>query len=120
VAVDQTDRQSRTTVRCTVYGVIAFAALILTWSQNLAFFAQRDNGGLAGFLRDAWANHAAASLGNDVILVALTAAVFMVIEARRLGIRHVWVFFVLALGVAISVAFPLFLIVRERRLAAGH
>ena len=100
------------------YGAVALVALVATWSQNLAFLAQRGNGGLTGFVRDAWANHAAASLGNDVLLVALAAAIFMVVEARRLGIRHVWVFIALAAVVAISVSFPLFLLVRERRLAA--
>lgn len=100
-----------------LYGVIAVVALVATWSQNIAFFAGRDNGGLIGFLGDAWGNHAAASLGYDVVLVGVAAFVFMVAEGRRLGIRHVWVFIVLSLVVAVSVAFPVFLIVRERRLA---
>ena len=42
----------------------------------------------------------------------------MIIEARRIGIRFVWLYVVLGLTVAISVTFPLFLIARERRLAA--
>lgn len=103
---------------CAVYAIIAAGALIATWSQNIRFFAQDDNGGLGGFLRDAWANPAAASLSNDVLFVALAAAVFMVVESRRLGIRHVWIFLAGSLLVAISVAFPLFLLVRQRALAA--
>jgi hypothetical protein len=42
----------------------------------------------------------------------------MVLEARRLGIRFVWLYVILGFLVAISVTFPLFLIARERRLAA--
>jgi hypothetical protein len=41
----------------------------------------------------------------------------MVTEARRLGIRFVWLYVLLGFAVAISVTFPLFLIARERRLA---
>jgi hypothetical protein len=42
----------------------------------------------------------------------------MVIEARRLAIRWVWLYILLGFLVAISVTFPLFLIARERRIAA--
>jgi len=40
----------------------------------------------------------------------------MVAEARRLGIRFVWIYVVLGLLIAISVTAPLFLVARERRL----
>lgn len=105
---------------CALYGVIALGALIATWSQNIRFFAQDDNGGLGGFLRDAWANPAAASLSNDVLFVAFAAVVLMIVEARRLRIRRVWIYVVLSFAVAISVAFPLFLIVRQRAISAGR
>jgi len=42
----------------------------------------------------------------------------MIAEARRLGIRFVWVYIVLSLGIAVSVMFPLFLIARQIKLAA--
>lgn len=41
----------------------------------------------------------------------------MVTEARRLGVRLVWVYVALSFAIAISVTFPLFLIAREMRLA---
>ena len=41
----------------------------------------------------------------------------MVVEARRLGIRFVWLYVILGFAIAISVTFPLFLIAREMRLA---
>jgi hypothetical protein len=41
----------------------------------------------------------------------------MVAEARRLGVRFVWLYVILGFAIAISVTFPLFLIARERRLA---
>jgi hypothetical protein len=107
---------SRDRLLCAAYGAIALLALLGTWSQNLAFL--RDTGSMSGFLPACFANHAAASITIDVLLVALAAAVFMVVEARRLGVRFVWVYLVLSVLVAISVMFPLFLIARQRRLAA--
>jgi len=105
---------------CAIYALLAVGALVATWSQNLAFFAQSPDGGVATFLRDAWANPAAASLSNDLVFLGLVAIVFMVVEARRHAIRLVWVYVALSFVVAISVSFPLFLIARERRLAAAE
>ena len=99
-----------------LYAVLAAGALVATWSQNLQFFAMPDNGGILGFIRMANANPAAASLANDILFVCLAAFVFMVVEARLLRIRFVWVYILLSLGVAVSVMFPLFLIARQLRL----
>jgi hypothetical protein len=101
------------------YGAIALGALIATWSQNIRFFLSADNGGVLGFLRDCYANPAAASITNDILLVWLAAVVLMVVESRRLGIRHVWAYVLVSLLVALSVAVPLFLIARQLRPARG-
>lgn len=110
--MDATDRKLYIT-----YGLIAVAALIGTWSQNLTFFAQPDNGGLAGFIRAAFANPAAASISIDILFFGLAAGVWMVVESRRLAIKGVWVYIALSFVIAISVTFPLFLIARQLRLA---
>ncbi|MBC6461021.1 DUF2834 domain-containing protein [Actinomadura sp. HBU206391] len=96
-----------------LYAAIALGALVATWSQNLRFLLREDNGGVWGFVRDGYANPAAASITNDIVFVLLAAVVLMVAEARRLGIRHVWVYPLLSLVVALSVALPLFLIARQ-------
>ena len=98
---------------CVVYALIALFALVGTWSQNLAYID-----GLQNFLIDAKANPAARSVTVDIILVALAASLFMVYEARRLGMRFVWAYVVFGVTVAISVTFPLFLIARQMKLAA--
>jgi hypothetical protein len=101
---------------CWIYAAIAVAALYATWSQNLAFFAQSPDGGITGFLRAAYANPAAASLVNDLWFLGLAAVVFMLVEARRVGVRFVWIYVLLSFVVAVSVTFPLFLLARERKL----
>lgn len=102
---------------CVFYGLVAVGAFFATWSQNLAFFALPDNGGLPGFIRMAYANPAAASISNDILFMCFAAFTFMVVEARRLGMRHVWLYLVLSCCIAVSVMFPLFLLARQRRLA---
>ena len=96
-----------------IYAAIALGALVATWSQNIRFLLREDNGGVQGFVRACYANPAAASITNDIVFVLLAAVVLMVVEARRLGIRHVWIYPLLSLVVALSVAFPLFLIARQ-------
>ena len=102
-------------ILCIVYGGIAFAALIATWWNNIAYFA--GGGDLWGFFPDGYANYASSSLTNDLAFVALAAVVFMIVEARRVGVKYVWVYVVLSFVIAISVTFPLFLLARERRLS---
>lgn len=104
-------------LQCLIYAVIAAAALVATWTQNIAFFQLPNNGGLPGFIAALYVNPAAASITNDVLFYVLAGWLFMVVEARRLGIRHVWVYVVLSGLIAVSVMFPLFLITRQRALA---
>lgn len=102
------------------YAVVALAALVATWSQNLQLMAP-GMGPLdpyAVFIEQAGANAGARSITVDIAFFLLAAAAFMIIEARRLGVRFVWAYILLSFFIAISVTFPLFMIAREFRLAA--
>jgi len=101
-------------VLCAVYGAIAIAALIATWSQNAAYF-DNPGGFLFDFFNDSKVTPASRSLTVDIVLFLLAAAILMVIEARKHGVRFVWAYIVGGLTIAISVTFPLFLIARELR-----
>jgi hypothetical protein len=107
-----TDRR----ILCGVYATIAVAALVATWSQNLAYL-HVPGGFLTSFLQDLNATAAARSITVDILLFFVAAAIFMVREARRLAVPHVWAYLVGGMLIAISVTFPLFLIARERKLA---
>lgn len=111
-------------ILCWLYAATALLALVGTWRQNVAYF-RADEGLLAGFAFatgrfwvETLATPASTSITVDLGLLLLPLFALMVIEARRLGIRFVWVYIVLGILVAISVTFPLYLIARERRLAA--
>jgi hypothetical protein len=96
------------------YAALAIGALIATWSFNLAYLVH--GGSLINFFSDGYANDAAGSLTNDILFVTATAFVFMFIDARRTGVRHVWIYMMLSLAIATSVALPVYLIARERAL----
>ncbi|MCV6976601.1 DUF2834 domain-containing protein [Mycobacterium bourgelatii] len=102
-------------VLCAVYGAIALAALIATWSQNVAYF-DKPGQFLGAFLNDAKVTPASRSLTADILLFLLAAVILMVIEARKHGVKFVWLYIAGGFTIAISVTFPLFLIARELRM----
>ena len=111
-------------ILCLAYAATAVLALVGTWHQNLSYFRAED-GWLVGFVlatgrfwSETLATPASTSITVDLGLLLLPLIALMLIEARRLEIPFVWLYVVLGFLVAISVTFPLFLIARERRLAA--
>jgi hypothetical protein len=105
------------TFRTILFGLLVLAGAAVTWYFNIRFMI--DAGGafsLAAFIKDGFANPAAASLASDVSIAAMAFLLWLPLEARRLGMRRWWVYGVLTLGVAFAFAFPLFLLMRERRL----
>jgi hypothetical protein len=105
-------------VLCVVYGVIAVAALIATWSQNLAYL-DKPARFLLDFMKDSKVTPASRSLTVDILLFALAAVILMVTEARKHGVKFVWLYIAGAFAIAVSVTFPLFLIARELRMGTS-
>ena len=100
------------TIRVTIYLLLAVCGLIGTWYFNLRFHARDGQGYL-----DAWfANAASSSAAMDVIITAVAACVFYVVEGRRLGLRWTWLLVPATFLLALAFTFPLFLALRERAL----
>jgi hypothetical protein len=101
------------------YALVSVAALFATWSQNLQLLSPGGGplGPFAAFVEATRINPASRSITVDIGFFLLAASAFMVIEARRLGVRFVWLYILFGLLIAISVTFPLFMIAREMRLA---
>ena len=91
---------------CAVYATIAIAALIATWSQNAAYFNNLARF-FTDFMADTKVTPASRSITVDILFFFLAAAIFMVIEARKHGVRFVWAYIVGGALIAISVTFPL-------------
>lgn len=105
------------TVRTFLFGLLALAGAALTWYFNIQFML--DKGGtfsLLTFIQDGFANPAAASLTCDVAVAAVAFLLWLPFEAHRLQMRRWWVYALLTVGVAFAFSFPLFLLMRERRL----
>lgn len=98
------------------YALVSLAALVATWSQNLAYTGGGMLGAFQAFVQETRVNPASRSITVDIGFFLLAASAFMVIEARRLGVRFVWLYILFGLLIAISVTFPLFMIARELRL----
>jgi hypothetical protein len=105
-------------VLCGVYGAIAVAALIATWSQNLAYF-DKPARFFIDFMNDSKVTPASRSVFVDYSLFGLAAMILMVIEARKHGVKYVWLYVAGSFAIAGSVTFPLFLIARELRMGAS-
>ncbi|OBK44713.1 hypothetical protein A5657_04060 [Mycobacterium kubicae] len=100
---------------CICYGAIAVAALIGTWSQGGPYLHDVSDF-LVTFWRDTKVNSASRLVAVDALMLSTSVAILTVIEGRRYGVRWVWLY-IAGFFVAVSVAFPLFLIARELRIA---
>lgn len=57
-------------------------------------------------------------LSTDLLIVAIAGSALMIFEARRLGMKRVWLYIIASGVTAFAFTFPLFLAMRERKLAA--
>ena len=106
-------------VLCVAYGLIGLLALIGCWGNNVQYL-NLDLGILgvnAHFWGETLVNPASRSITIDILFLSLSAIIWMLLEARRLAMRGVWIYILLGVFVAISAAFPAFMIHRERALA---
>lgn len=55
-------------------------------------------------------------LSLDLLIVAVAGSAFMIMEAKRLGMRYVWLYILGSSFTAFAFTFPLFLAMRERAL----
>ena len=56
-------------------------------------------------------------LSVDLLIVAIVGSALMIFEAQRLGMKRVWLYIVLSGITAFAFTFPLFLAMREKKLA---
>lgn len=103
------------------YLTLSLVGMVVTWYFNILFMMER--GGVfsvVDFVAGGYANLASTSLSNDILVAGNTFFVWSFVEARRLNIRGWWFFFVITWVLAFAVAFPLFLFIREQKLAEAR
>ena len=101
-----------------LYLALAVAGGVLPWLANLDYMRQYGSAfDIRLFVQLANANPAAQSLSRDLLVGASAITVWMVIESRRLAMRHLWLVLLSSITIAFAFAAPFFLFLRERRLA---
>jgi hypothetical protein len=70
-------------------------------------------------IAELFANLTSTSFALDAMAVAVVMLVFITLEARRIGIGRVWVYWVLTLLFGVAGTLPLFLAARERKLVGS-
>jgi Terpene cyclase DEP1 len=94
--------------------VLSILGLVGTWTFNVLAVVQ-----MADFLGDLVSSGpAVSSITVDLLVVAIAGSIFLLIEGRRVGMRHAWLYVVLSGLTAFAFTFPLFLAMRERKLTA--
>jgi len=105
-----------------VYLALSIVGAVSTWSYN--FQAMKELGDaftpqafvLVGFQGSALLG----SLAADFWVGSLASLIWMISEALRLKMKHFWVYVLLTFLIAWACALPLFLFMRERRLAEAQ
>lgn len=106
-----------TNIRHAIYFALGIAAFFLTWPH--AFDWMREGGNILNpvdFFGDAIIHGGtAAFLSLDILFMWLTYMIWVVTDAHRIGLGFKWgIFFLLFSYVGVSLAFPVYLVVRER------
>ena len=99
------------------YAVMAVVGVCVTWYFNLQAMDLDPNFSYASFIRDNYVNPSSASLTNDIAVILVVFFFWSFFEARRLGMKHWWVYVPLSIVIALAFAYPLFLFMRERAMA---
>jgi predicted alpha/beta superfamily hydrolase len=98
-------------IRARIYFVLSALGLITAWWLNgIASIEGAD------YLTAWFGSTVDLVLSVDLLIVALAVAVFMIYEAKRLGMKRVWLYFLLSAITALAFTFPLFMAFRERKL----
>jgi hypothetical protein len=102
---------------CIFYGLVGVLALVGTWTNNLRLPGGDPLSMTLRFWEGTLVNPASRSVTVDIVFLCLPVICWMLAEARRLRIRAVWAYVAAGFFIGISVAFPVFMLQRERALA---
>ncbi len=102
-----------------MYLLAAVFGTILPLSHFIPFLAA--NGlDMQLFFRQLFDNHVSAFFGMDVIVSSFVLWLFVFSEGRRRAMKNLWLYMICNLAVGVSLALPLFLFFRERKLKSEN
>ena len=99
----------------TAYLALCVAGTLIPYTQFLPFV--REHGlDLRLFVEQLFSTRIGAFFGLDVLVSSLVLWMFVRVDGRRDGVRHLWAPIVASLVVGVSLGLPLFLYLREAAL----
>jgi len=98
-----------------LYLVAVILGTVLPLSQFIPFLTAHGFD-IPLFFRQLFQNHVSGFFGMDVIVSSFVLWLFVFSEGRRRGMSKLWLYVVCNLAVGVSLALPLFLFFRERRI----
>lgn len=99
------------------YGLFAVAGAVVPWYFNIQYM--RESGELLTpqrWLAAGFVNPLTGSITSDFLIGTIPVLLWIVIEARRLGMRHLWIYVLGTFLIAFAFTCPLFLMMRELHL----
>lgn len=78
-------------------------------------FILKEGVDLATFVQQLFANSPASGFTADLLITSTAFWIWSFSEARRLRMKHWWLYVVANLSIGLSFAFPLFLYFRQRK-----
>ena len=97
-----------------LYLIFAILGTVLPLSQLIPFLTAHGFD-MPLLFRQLFQNHVSGFFAMDVIVSSFVMWVFVFSEGRRRGMRNLWLYVVCNLAVGVSLALPLFLFFRERK-----
>jgi hypothetical protein len=98
-----------------IYAVLSVVGAAAPLSQFIPWLA--DNGlSLTTLVEEAFSSRISAFAWLDVFVSALVVAAFILVEGKRLRVRHLWAPLIGLASVGVSFGLPLFLFLRELQL----
>jgi hypothetical protein len=100
------------------YLVAAILGTVLPLSQFLPFLLLHGFD-VPLFLKQLFGNEVSSFFGMDVIVSSIVLWFFVFSEGRHRRMKNLWLYVVANLAVGVSLALPLFLFFRERKIPEG-
>jgi Terpene cyclase DEP1 len=100
----------------TFYYALALVGFLATWYYNGQYILNGGGLGPKEFFGAAFANLLTTAIAIDVYLAALVFSVWVISDAKRAALKWPWLYVVLAFGIGLAIAFPLYLASREKAL----
>lgn len=100
-----------------LYLIVALLGAVLPLWQFIPFLSEHGLD-LPLFYKQLFQNNVSAFFAMDVIVSSMALWLFVFWEGRRRRMKNLWLYVVCNLAVGVSLALPLFLFARERKLNA--